>query len=390
MTTGTGPSASQIRSAKVKAVGGGRKRCRKGKNCSAACIAGNKYCLVDLPEPVAAAMPKVTKMIQARQGGALAGSPASGDPHAKELTGVAAIQKVADDARLKKLENTAEEYKKRWADTVGKGDAEATKKAWDTYQFVKKEYDEFKTEHEGKYFKASGSSGVKATRGLTSEQEERIQTAARMTDYRIDKRLNERQVYDDATNAKIKAANEQVVAPFQKMSADEKAALSLYGQDGVKFYAQVNSLLRNGYFEGSTPEKKQMAEFISGNLRSGLEKVPPAKVAELDRAVSGGFASSLGKLKPGDVIEDKGFGSYTDKGAPIRDMFFVPGQANASIRIVNPKTAREVAPVMEYNREGEHISLPGTRYRLVDIQEQGVYSRKVGGYVPQYTFEEVE
>ena len=388
--TSNNPSASEIRTAKRNAVGGGRKRCRKGKNCSAACIAGNKDCLVDLPEPVAAAMPKVTKMIQARQGGALAGSPASGDPHAKELTGVAAIQKVADDARLKKLENTAEEYKKRWADTVGKGDAEATKKAWDTYQFVKKEYDEFKTEHEGKYFKASGSSGVKATRGLTSEQEERIQTAARMTDYRINKRLNERQNYDDATNAKIKTQNEKVVAPFQRMNADEKAALALYGQDGVKFYAQVNQLLRSGQMEDSSPEKVKMAEFISGNLRSGLEKMPAATAPELQRAVSGSFAQQLTQLKPGDVIADKGFGSYTDKGGPTLNQFIRNGESNAVIRIVNPKTAREVAPVMEYNQEGEHISLPGTRYRLVDIQEQGVYSRKTGGYVPQYTFEEVE
>ena len=394
MMTGTGPSASQIRSAKAKAVGGGRKRCRKGKNCSAACIAGNKDCLVDLPEPVAAAMPKVVGLVQKKKEGAGAVATPTpsggGDPHATELTGVAAIQKIADDGRLKKLENTAEEYRAKWAATIGNGKPETSKAAFETYQFVKKEYDDFKKEHEGKYFKASGSSGVKATRGLTSEQEERIQTAARMTDYRIDKRLNERQNYDDATNAKIKAQNQAVVAPFQKMNSDEKAALSLYGQDGVKFYLQVNSLLRNGDFWDSTPEKKQMAEFISGNLRTGLEKLPPAKVKELDRAVTGDFATSLGKLKPGDVIQDKGFGSYTDKGAPIRDMFFQQGQPNAAIRIVNPKTAREVAPVMEYNREGEHISLPGTRYRLVDIQEQGVYSRKTGGYVPQYTFEEVK
>jgi hypothetical protein len=297
---------------------------------------------------------------------------------------------MADDGRLKKLENTAEEYKKRWADTIGKGDLEATKKAWDTYQFVKKEYDDFKTEHEGKYFKASGSSGIKATRGLTSEQEERVQTAARMTDYRINKRLNERQIYDDATNAKIKAQNEKVVAPFQKMNADEKAALALYGQDGVKFYAQVNQLLRSGQMEDSSPGKVKMAEFISGNLRSGLEKMPAATAPELQRAVSGSFAQQLTQLKQGDVIADKGFGSYTDKGAPTLYQFIRNGESNAVIRIVNRKTAREVAPVMEYNREGEHISLPGTRYRLVDIQEQGVYSRKTGGYVPQYTFEEVE
>jgi hypothetical protein len=228
------------------------------------------------------------------------------------------------------------------------------------------------------------------TKALNEDQKEKVETAARMTNFRIDKRLNERQFYDDETNAKIKAQSQAVVAPFQKMNENEKAALSLYGQDGVKYYKQVNQMLRLGQMDDSTPEKVKMAEFISGNLRSGLEKVPPAKVEELGRAVSGRQATNLANLKPGDVIEDKGFGSYTSKGNPVYDQFFRKDQPNAAIRILSPKSAREVAPVMEYNTEGEHISLPGTRYRLVDVQEQGVYSRKTGGYIPQYTFEEVE
>ncbi len=47
-----GPTASEIRSAKAEAVGGGRKRCSKGKNCSATCIAQGDDCLVEFPEPV--------------------------------------------------------------------------------------------------------------------------------------------------------------------------------------------------------------------------------------------------------------------------------------------------------------------------------------------------
>lgn len=229
-----------------------------------------------------------------------------------------------------------------------------------------------------------------STKALTEDQREKVETAARMTNFRIDKRLNERQFYDDATNAKIKAANQEVVAPYQKLKPNEKAALSLYGQDGVKYYQQVNQMLRTGQMEDSTPEKVKMAEFIGGNLRSGLAKLPPAKAEELGRAVSGNYATSLSRLKPGDVIEDKGFGSYTNKGNPVYDQFFKKDQPNAAIRILNPKSAREVAPIMEYSTEGEHISMPGTRYRLVDVQEQGVYSRKTGGYIPQYTFEEVE
>jgi hypothetical protein len=45
-------TASEIKSSHDKAVGGGRKRCRRGKNCSATCIAQNDECLVDFPIPV--------------------------------------------------------------------------------------------------------------------------------------------------------------------------------------------------------------------------------------------------------------------------------------------------------------------------------------------------
>lgn len=58
------PTASAIRSAQAKAVGGMRKRCRKGKNCSAACIAGDESCLVEMPESAGVATTKVRNMLQ--------------------------------------------------------------------------------------------------------------------------------------------------------------------------------------------------------------------------------------------------------------------------------------------------------------------------------------
>jgi len=58
------PSAGEIRRAKSQAVGGGRKRCIKGKSCSSACIAGNKLCLVDFPEPVQTPLSKLRRFVQ--------------------------------------------------------------------------------------------------------------------------------------------------------------------------------------------------------------------------------------------------------------------------------------------------------------------------------------
>jgi predicted transcriptional regulator len=61
------PKESRIAQAKRNAVGGRRKRCTKGKNCSAACIAANMVCLVDLPW-VGPSLTKAVAQIQAMKG----------------------------------------------------------------------------------------------------------------------------------------------------------------------------------------------------------------------------------------------------------------------------------------------------------------------------------
>lgn len=58
------PTSSQIRQAKQKAVGGGPKRCVKGKSCSATCIDAREQCLVELPESVQGSLGKVRNFLK--------------------------------------------------------------------------------------------------------------------------------------------------------------------------------------------------------------------------------------------------------------------------------------------------------------------------------------
>jgi hypothetical protein len=78
---GVYPKESRIARAKASAVGGKRKRCTKGKNCSAACIAANMVCLVDLPW-TGPALTKAAKVVQNRKagGGSPAPAPSAGVP----------------------------------------------------------------------------------------------------------------------------------------------------------------------------------------------------------------------------------------------------------------------------------------------------------------------
>lgn len=56
-----------IRRARRRAVGGKRDRCRRGKPCSAACVARWKTCLSEMPAPVQGAIPRAIAAIQKRK-----------------------------------------------------------------------------------------------------------------------------------------------------------------------------------------------------------------------------------------------------------------------------------------------------------------------------------
>lgn len=60
-----GPSASAVKQAKESAVGGGQKKCSKGKNCSATCIYAGDECLVNLDPKVSEALTKLVSHVQA-------------------------------------------------------------------------------------------------------------------------------------------------------------------------------------------------------------------------------------------------------------------------------------------------------------------------------------
>lgn len=61
------PSASQVRAAHAKAVGGKRDKCNKGKSCSAACITRTDRCLVDIPLSPSQSTGRVRDFIQNKQ-----------------------------------------------------------------------------------------------------------------------------------------------------------------------------------------------------------------------------------------------------------------------------------------------------------------------------------
>jgi hypothetical protein len=53
------PTRSEVITAQTRAVGGGHKRCSKGKSCSATCIDPNEKCLVEFPVPASTSLTRL-------------------------------------------------------------------------------------------------------------------------------------------------------------------------------------------------------------------------------------------------------------------------------------------------------------------------------------------
>ena len=417
-------------------------RCTKGKSCGATCIDPRERCVLELGPLVSPAMGKVSNMLEQRKGPAappikrLAAAP-GGKTEAQQMgaqakqarkkaeedklkqrmldsmranqakegfgkpkpqnpedlkplrsaapkpeSGVEKIQKIADDQKLERLKAQRDEYTKRWVEASRKGNKEEAEKALAVRNFVSKEYEDFKKEYDDKYNRPV----AKSPKELMAQESKRVRD-------RIEDRISSGQTYSKEVNAQIQAAGEKKYAPFKKLSNDELASLELYGENKAKYYMDVNKFLRTGSMEGIPAERQQIVRNIVSNLNSTLDKLPASEERNFARAVSGVGATNLANLKVGDVITDKGFGSYTtpDRVRTL-DQFYNPNAPNAAMRVTS-RNARNVAPVMPFEREDEHMLKPGTRLRVVQIigadDPNAERSRKVGKILT-YIFEEVE
>jgi hypothetical protein len=210
------------------------------------------------------------------------------------------------------------------------------------------------------------------------------QDRAEFSESRYDKKLE--QAMTTHTGEKPPALVEQM-KPYTKLSGDEKASIQMYGAAGVReqIYDEMNRKLRTG--KEPSEDKKEAVEFTTQHLNNALDKLPDTQ-GEFYRAVaSENVARALSGLSPGDVLVDKGFGSYSDSGGPNISPFFDKSSQHNVVMIVQGKKFKNVSPVMPY-QEGEHLSKPGTQLKLVKVDPQGFQHRKIG-YVPTYYFEEV-
>ena len=330
--------ASKIKVAKANKVASTiRKTCSKGKNCSATCIAASKICLVSMSPPVTDASNKMAKFLKSRQ------TPGGTFTKAVNRSGA---DKLPSQLKTKAQVTSPLPPTPPRAEVADMLDANG---------FGKSLRDKVK--------------------------------------YQIDSQLNVRKQIFGKEPEKLAAyikANE----PYLKLTDDQLEALGLYGTefhitnwpDKKALYRDLNKVLRTGSTKGFSEEELKVISYTVGNLEKALEGIPPVP-KELYRGLSPTNAKSFKNMKVGDEIIDDGFGSFSDEERLAKK--FVKN--DGAMLIVKSKTARDVSPVMP-TQEGEHIGLPGTKYRVVSMIPDGFskYLRSGENFqVPLITLEEV-
>lgn len=159
------------------------------------------------------------------------------------------------------------------------------------------------------------------------------------------------------------AAKEKIYGPFKQLSAEKIASILAYTDEKSKIFEKINTFLRVGEYFGEDVE--EIKSFVE-NLKKALKELSAAndnEEIELNRVVSGEYAENLANLKPGDIIEEKGFGSWAggEYNAPRGDQFIRKDKFNIVLR-TRSKKAINIAPISKYEREQEHLTYPGHKY----------------------------
>lgn len=153
---------------------------------------------------------------------------------------------------------------------------------------------------------------------------------------------------------------------YEKMTDSQIAAIRMYTGDT---YGPINKVLR-GYEtylgEKLRPEEKEFYQSMAEEMITALEQIPNAKKQKYYRGVGSSIRGSrvlktYEKLKPGDIISDKSFSSFSADPETARN-FLDPEVDN--LLIINTSSRLKQVDIMAYANEEEHLSMPGERFRV--------------------------
>lgn len=160
--------------------------------------------------------------------------------------------------------------------------------------------------------------------------------------------------------------DDPVVDAYNGLSDDQIGAVRLYTYN---YYTQFNNYLRGRENKDLDEGEEDFIRENTNNMIEALNGVPNSPAGSYYRGISGDPDTSrtvqmCAELEPGDILSDKGFGSYTsDQG--ITGDFMTYGGRNQNILLINKSSRlKNVEPVTANPGESEHLSMPGAEFRV--------------------------
>lgn len=155
-----------------------------------------------------------------------------------------------------------------------------------------------------------------------------------------------------------------VLPHYSKLSDEQLGSLSLYTSD---FYEPVNNHLRGRQSDDFSPEEQKFYAERARDITSALMQVPNAKDQVYYRGMSGDINESrtqqmYAKLKPGDVISDKGFSSFSTS-SEVAQKFLDP-ELSSTYVILNSSKLKQIDFLSQSPEEEEHLAMPNEQFRV--------------------------
>jgi len=165
-------------------------------------------------------------------------------------------------------------------------------------------------------------------------------------------------------NRNLAKRAKDVLPYYSKLSDEQLGSLSLYTSD---FYGPINSHLRGVQSDDFSPEEQKFYAERAEDMVSALTQVPNAKEQTYYRGMSGDINTSktqqaYAKLKPGDVISDKAFSSFSTN--PEEAQKFLDPELSSTYVILNSSKLKQIDFLSQLPEEEEHLSMPSEKFRV--------------------------
>jgi hypothetical protein len=177
--------------------------------------------------------------------------------------------------------------------------------------------------------------------------------------------------------------SDPLIEAYSSLSDNQLGVVRMYTQS---YYSKFNSYLRGKpytkppawevpdavteeNFKGLDDGEEDFIKQAVNEMVDAMGGIPDSPTGSYYRGMSGDPETSqtvqqYAQLEPGDILSDKGFGSYTaDKEIP--GDFMTYGGRNQNILLINKsERLKNVEPVTANPGESEHLSMPGAEFRV--------------------------